>query len=93
MNDGRYVSVPIVRSGRPVWDNLYRVGVVGGMSRVAPFGPGAFYPRVSHSLGTNGAAQGSSVTKTFITLALLGLIVSSPFWASWMFPRVTVESI
>jgi hypothetical protein len=41
-DDGRYASVPLEYARQPVWNNLYRTGVIGGMSRVAPFGPAAF---------------------------------------------------
>lgn len=53
-DDGRYVSVPLISQAQPVWNNLYRTGVIGGMSRVAPFGPAAF--------GSNGEAATESFT-------------------------------
>jgi hypothetical protein len=41
-DDGRYKSVPLDYQRQPVWNDLYRVGVLGAMSRVAPFGPAGF---------------------------------------------------
>jgi len=41
-DDGRYKSVPLEYQRQPVWNDLYRVGVLGAMSRVAPFGPAGF---------------------------------------------------
>ena len=38
-----YQDVTGIRpGGNPIWDNLYRIGVVGQLSRVSPFGPDAF---------------------------------------------------
>lgn len=91
MDDGRYVSVPLVSRGRPLWNDLYRVGVIGGMSRVAPFGPGAFYPRVIRSMGSNGSEAQSSVTKTLVTLTVIGLIATSPYWAHWILSKLPVS--
>lgn len=41
-DDGRYKSVPLDYQRQPVWNDLHRVGVLGAMSRVAPFGPAGF---------------------------------------------------
>ena len=73
-DDGRYASVPLTSQAQPVWNNLYRVGVVGGMSRVAPFGPAAF--------GSNGDTTTSDGWKKwlFILLAIgVGATVFSHF--------------
>lgn len=91
MNDGRYVSAPLVSRGRPLWKDLYRVGVIGGMSRVAPFGPGAFYPRVIRSMGSDDLEAQSSVTRTLVTLSIIGLIVTSPYWVHWMLSKLPVS--
>jgi hypothetical protein len=38
-----YTDVTGIRpGGNPMWENLYRIGVAGQLSRVAPFGPDAF---------------------------------------------------
>lgn len=72
-DDGRYASVPLEYQRQPVWNNLYRVGVIGGMSRVAPFGPAAF--------GTEETAGGASWKKWVVILGAIGL-------ASFLFTRL-----
>jgi hypothetical protein len=65
-DDGRYASVPLEYQRQPVWNDLYRVGVIGGMSRVAPFGPAAF--------GTEEAGGGTDAWKKWIfILGAIGL--------------------
>jgi hypothetical protein len=65
--------VTMVAMRQPVWNDLYRVGVIGGMSRVAPFGPAAF--------GTEEAPAGSETWKKWVLiLGALGL-------ASFVFAR------
>lgn len=71
-DDGRYASVPLEYARQPVWNNLYRTGVIGGMSRVAPFGPAAF--------GTEEVAGGTTWKKWVVILGAIGL-------ASLMFSR------
>ena len=41
--------------GNPMWNNLYRIGVVGRLSRVSPFGPDAFSNCVNCGVGTDEA--------------------------------------
>jgi hypothetical protein len=66
-DDGRYASVPLEYARQPVWNNLYRVGVIGGMSRVAPFGPAAF--------GTDDAPAGTEPWKKWVViLGAIGLV-------------------
>lgn len=65
-DDGRYKSVPLDYQRQPVWNDLYRVGVLGAMSRVAPFGPAGF--------GTEPApATGMSTRKWLLILGAIGL--------------------
>lgn len=63
-DDGRYASVPLEYQRQPVWNDLYRVGVIGGMSRVAPFGPAAF--------GTE-AVAGEAWKKWVFILGVIGV--------------------
>ncbi|MHC4297742.1 MAG: hypothetical protein ACYS7Y_10615 [Planctomycetota bacterium] len=39
--------------GNPMWNDLYRIGVVGKLSRVAPFGPSAFTNCTNCGVGTD----------------------------------------
>ncbi len=65
-DDGRYASVPLEYARQPVWNNLYRTGVIGGMSRVAPFGPAAF--------GTEEVSGGDAWKKWLVILGAIGLV-------------------
>jgi hypothetical protein len=64
-DDGRYKSVPLDYQRQPVWNDLYRVGVLGAMSRVAPFGPAGF--------GTEPAPAGDTGKKWLFLLGTIGL--------------------
>ena len=63
-DDGRYKSVPLDYQRQPVWNDLYRVGVLGAMSRVAPFGPAGF--------GTE-PVTGDSTKKWLFFLGAIGI--------------------
>lgn len=71
-DDGRYASVPLEYARQPVWNNLYRTGVIGGMSRVAPFGPAAF--------GTDMSFENKVYIGTGIAFVATVLIAAWLFW-------------
>ena len=57
-------------AGTKLWDNLYRIGVVGKQSRVRPFGPSAF-----SGCGTDEASGSSGGIFPFIAGAAGMLVI------------------
>ncbi len=56
-----YNDVTGVRpGGNPMWENLYRIGVAGKLSRVAPFGPDAFTNCTNCGVGDDNGGGGAS---------------------------------
>jgi hypothetical protein len=57
-----YTDVTGIRpGGNPMWENLYRIGVAGKLSRVAPFGPSAFTNCTNCGVGNdNGNVSGGT---------------------------------
>ena len=59
-----YSDVTGIRpGGNPMWNNLYRIGVAGKLSRVAPFGPDAFTNCTNCGVGSdNGNGDESALS-------------------------------
>lgn len=52
--------------GNPMWEKMYRIGVVGELSRVAPFGPDAFTNCTNcGSMGNENGADNVQVPSAF----------------------------